>query len=142
MENKPKFQVPERNPATHAIHRREVFWQITFPLIIALLLIMGLVGVVIFAGFQGLGEVSRWADVSLIWLLLPALVVVLVMLLMLSGVVYLITRLLAILPGYARLAQDFFYLVQVRVKSISDKLVEPILKLRSFKAGADALRRK
>jgi hypothetical protein len=142
MENKPKFQVPERNPATHAIHRREVFWQITFPLIIALLLILGLVGVVIFAGFQGLGEVSRWADVSLIWLLLPALVVVLVMLLMLSGVVYLITRLLAILPGYARLAQDFFYLVQVRVKSISDKLVEPILKLRSFKAGADALRRK
>jgi len=96
MENKPKFQVPERNPATHAIHRREVFWQITFPLIIALLLILGLVGVVIFAGFQGLGEVSRWADVSLIWLLLPALVVVLVMLLMLSGVVYLITRLLAI----------------------------------------------
>jgi len=142
MENKPKFQVPERNPATHAIHRREVFWQITFPLIIALLLILGLVGVVIFAGFQGLGEVSRWADVSLIWLLLPALVVVLVMLLMLSGVVYLITRLLAILPGYARLAQDFFYLVQVRVKSISDKLVEPVLKLRSFKAGADALRRK
>ena len=142
MENKPKFQVPERNPATHAIHRREVFWQITFQLIIALLLILGLVGVVIFAGFQGLGEVSRWADVSLIWLLLPALVVVLVMLMMLSGVVYLITRLLAILPGYARLAQDFFYLVQVRVKSISDKLVEPVLKLRSFKAGADALRRK
>ena len=142
MENKPKFQLPERNPATHAAHRREVFWQITFPLIIALIMILGLVTGVIFAGFKGVGEVSRWADGSLIWLLLPALVVVLVMLFILSGVVYLITRLLAVLPGYARLAQNFFYLVQVRVKSISDKLVEPVLKLRSFKAGADALRRK
>lgn len=70
------------------------------------------------------------------------LVTVIILLLILSGIVYLVTKLLAVLPGYARLVQDFFVLVQVRVKSISDKLVEPILKLHSFKAGADALRKK
>ena len=142
MGDKPQFQLPERNPLTHAAHRREVFWQITFPFIIALIIILGLVGGVIFAGTQGVGDVSRWADVSLIWLLLPVLIVIIVMLLILSGVVYLVTKLLAVLPGYARLVQDYFYLIQVRVKSIADKLVEPVLKLHSFKAGAGVLQRK
>jgi len=142
MENKPKFILPERNPATYAAHRREVFWQITFPFILALIILLGLVAGVILAGYQGMEAVSRWADVSLIWLLLPLLIVLLVTLVVLSGVVYLITKLLGVIPGYARIAQDFFLLIQARVKSISDKLVEPILKLHSFKAGVGALRKK
>jgi hypothetical protein len=142
MENKPKFVLPERNPITHAAHRREVFWQITFPLILTLLILLGLAAFVVYASFQGAGSVSRWADISLIWLLLPALVVTLVVLLIFSGLVYLVSKLLGVFPGYARLAQNFFYLVQVRTKSIADKIVEPILKLRSFKAGADVLRKK
>ena len=142
MENKPKFVLPERNPVTHAAHRREVFWQITFPLILALLILLGLAGFVIYAGFQGSANVSRWADVSLIWLLMPAVFVTLVVLIILTGVVYLVSKLLGVLPGYARLVQNFFYLAQVRIKSIADKAVEPVLKLRSFKAGADVLRRK
>ena len=142
MENKPKFILPERNPATYAAHRREVFWQIIFPFILALIIILGLVAGVILAGYQGMEAVSRWADVSLIWLLLPLLIVLLVTLAILSGVVYLITKLLGVLPGYARMVQDFFSLVQLRVKSISDRLVEPVLKLHSFKAGVGALRKK
>lgn len=127
---------------THAAHRREVFWQITFPLILALLILLGLAGFVIYAGFQSSAGVSRWADVSLIWLLLPAVVATLIVLVILSGLVYLVSKLLGVFPGYARLVQDYFYLVQVRTKSIADKLVEPVLKIRSYKAGADVLRRK
>lgn len=142
IENKQKFVLPERNPVTHAAHRREVFWQITFPLILALLILLGLAAFVIYAGFQGSGSVSRWADVSLIWLLLPAVVITLVVLFILIGLVYLISKLLGVFPGYARLAQNYFHLAQVRIRSIADKAVEPILKLRSFKAGADVLRKK
>ena len=115
MEEKRKFQLPERNPATHAVHRREVFWQITFPLIIVLTIVLGLTGGVIYAGVIGLGEVSRWADVSLIWLLLPALVVALLMLLMLVGMVMLVAKLLGVLPGYARLVQDFVNLLRRKI---------------------------
>lgn len=142
MEEKRKFQLPERNPATHAVHRREVFWQITFPLIIVLTIILGLTGGVIYAGVIGLGEVSRWADVSLIWLLLPALVVALLMLLMLVGMVMLVAKLLGVLPGYARLVQDFVNLLRNRVKLISEKSVEPLLRLHSLKAEWDTLRRR
>jgi hypothetical protein len=142
MEQKPKLVLPERNPLTHAAHRREVFWQITFPLILTLVILLGLIAFVIYSGFQGSGSVSRWADVSLIWLLVPALVVMFVMLVILIGLVYLVSKLLGVFPGYARLVQNYFYLVQVKAKSIADKLVEPVLKIRSFKAGADVLHRK
>ena len=139
MENKPSFQVPERNPSTYAIHRREVFWQITFPLIIALLLILCMVTGVILAGVKGLGDISRWADISLIWLLIPAIILTLISFIAVIGFIYLVTRLLGILPGYARLGQDYVHLFQVHSKKIANQVVEPFLKLHSFKAGAEAL---
>jgi hypothetical protein len=139
MENKPSFQLPERNPSTYAVHRREVFWQITFPLAIALLLILCMVTGVILAGVKGLGDISRWADISLIWLLIPLIVLTLISFFAVTGFIYLITRLLGVLPGYARLGQDYVRLFQVRSKQIANQVVEPFLKLRSFKAGAEAL---
>jgi hypothetical protein len=139
MENKPSFQVPERNPSTYAIHRREVFWQITFPLVIALLLILCMVTGVILAGVKGLGDISRWADISLIWLLIPAIILTLISFIAVIGFIYLVTQLLGILPGYARLGQDYVHLFQVRSKKIANQVVEPFLKLHSFKAGAEAL---
>ena len=139
MENKPKFQVPERNPATYAIHRREVFWQITFPFAIALLLILCMVAGLILVGVKGLGDISRWADIALIWLLIPVIILTLISFFAVTGFIYLITRLLGVLPGYARLGQDYVYLFQVRSKKIANQVIEPFLKLRSFKAGAEAL---
>jgi hypothetical protein len=139
MENKPKFQVPERNPSTYAIHRREVFWQITFPLTIALFLILCMVTGVILASYKGVGNISKWADVSLIWLLIPAIILTLISFIAVVGFIYLITKLLGILPGYARLGQDYVHLFQVKSKKVADTIVEPFLKLRSFKAGAETL---
>jgi hypothetical protein len=138
-ESKPKFQVPERNPSTYAIHRREVFWQITLPLGIALLLILGMVTGVILAGIKDVGDISRWADISVIWLLIPAIVITLISFIAVTGFVYLVTKLLGILPGYNRLGQDYVNLFKVRSKKIADLIVEHFVKLRSFKAGADAL---
>lgn len=139
VESKPKFQVPERNPATYAIHRREVFWQITLPLTIALLLILCMVTGVILAGIKDVGDISRWADISVIWLLIPAIVLTFIAFFLVAGIIYLVTKLLGILPGYSRLGQDYVHLFQVRSKKIADQIVEPFVKLRSFKAGADAL---
>lgn len=139
MENKPKFQVPERNPSTYAIHRREVFWQITFPLTIALLLILCMVTGVILVGIKGLGDISRWADISLIWLLIPVIILTLISFFVVTGFIYLITKLLGILPGYARLGQDYVHLFQIKSKKVADQIVEPFLKVRTFKAGADAI---
>ncbi len=146
--NKETFTLPERNPVTHAAHRREVLLQISMPLLIGVLLVLAAIIGVVWAGVVGSPDVngtplvSRWADVSLLWLLIPALIFALIFLILLGSLVYALTMLLSVLPGYARLTQDFFLRVQEKTKLVADKLVEPVLKLHSFRAGARALRKK
>lgn len=135
-----QFVLPERNPVTHAAHRREVWWQITFPLLIGgLLLLAVLVGVIVAAVGANQG-VSRWADVSLIWLLLPVLPMAFLLLVVTAGITYGITALLRVFPGYARLVQDYFLLFEAKVKEIDDRIVEPVLKLRAWQIGIQQAR--
>jgi hypothetical protein len=134
--NKP-FVLPERNPLTHARHKHDVLLQITLPLVIGgLLIVLAIAGIIwSAAGGPASGEVNRWANVSLIWLILPALFFVLLGTVILIGLVYAVTKLLAVLPGYARLTQDWFVRLGGKVRLVSDKVVEPFLKAHSFSAG-------
>ncbi len=134
--------LPERNPQTHARHRKEVWWQIILPLLLGMLVICGLSAGAIAAGIGAVGEVSRWADISAIWLIIPPIALALILLVLVGGLAYGVTKLLQVLPPYARLAQDYLVLVSVRARQISNKAVEPVLKARSFWAGFAALRRK
>jgi len=167
MTNHPKpFILPERNPLTHARHRKEVFWQITFPLIIGALIVVGaivalLVMTVNEANLEGalpqpentsmLGDITaddvailryqngmtaRLSNVSQMWLLLPALLFALLTAAVLIGLVYLFTKLLGVLPGYMRIAQDYVSLASLRIRHVLDLVLEPILKVKSFTAGA------
>jgi hypothetical protein len=132
--------LPPRNPTTHARHRREVFWQITAPLLGVLILLLVLVGLVIWSGVQASPEVGRWADISLVWLIVPAMIGAFLFLLLLSGITFGVIKLIQVLPPYARLAQDFFLRVQARVSGAADRLVRPIVQTKSTAAGARRLR--
>ncbi len=138
----PKSSLPERNPITHEKHRQEVLWQITVPLVVGLTLVLLLLLGVIWSASGGSEQVSRWADVSLVFLSLQVLVIGLVLLVMLIGAAYVVTMLVRILPGYARMAQDFFLSVSIRVRQGSDKAVEPFLRYHSFIASVRALFRR
>jgi hypothetical protein len=133
---------PERNPETMAAHRREVFRQITLPTLIGLIILFALVFLVIYASVSGNSEISRWADVSLIWLLLPSILFALLFLVILIGLTYGLTRLLHVLPFFAYRMQLFIFKIQTRIKSGSDSVVEPILKINSFMARARRLLRR
>ncbi|MBN2145855.1 MAG: hypothetical protein JW726_00645 [Anaerolineales bacterium] len=130
-----QFVLPERNPVTHAAHRREVLWQVTVPLAIGcLLLVAGVVGVIL-AAVGANQDISRWSDVSMIWLFLPVLPVALFILIIVIGLAYGVTAILGVLPGYARLVQDYFILFEMKVKVFAASIVEPVLKVRAWQAG-------
>lgn len=127
--------LPERNPLTARKHRREVFRQITIPLVI------GIVIVVVFAAVSVIGpnnQVSRIADISLIWLIAPAMLFGLIFLVLNVLMVYGLYKLLQVLPGYARLTQDFFALAGRRVRQYSDTAVEPFVRASSVRARWEA----
>jgi hypothetical protein len=136
MDEKPKFVLPERNPQTHAAHRKQVGWQITLPLVIGCLVIALAIAGVIWSAVGANPELERWADISLMWLILPALFFALIPLAVVGGLTFLVSKLLGVLPGYSRLVQDAFVNIQSKLLKVSDALVVPSLKLKSWAAGA------
>jgi uncharacterized membrane protein len=124
-----------RNPKTHAEHRREVFWQITFPLVIGMLLLLAAVAVIILSATQPVTDVGRWADVSLMWLILPSLFFALILLVLLIGIVYLISYLLRLIPHYALIVQLYFEAGKNKVSQLSNLSIEPFLRMRAIWAA-------
>ena len=136
-----KRPLPEPNPVTRRAYKRQSFWQITFPFLLALLIMLALAGGTIWAAVGGLVDVTRWADISVIWLLSPQLFFSLIPLVLLSGMVYLLAKLMGILPRYSRLMHEKILFIQKSGQTILDKLVEPVFKIRSLKASVDEFKR-
>jgi hypothetical protein len=127
-----KYPIVERNPITHAKHRREAFWQIIFPMLIGIILVVTVVVVIIFSGTTSTSDLSRWADVSLIWLILPSLFVALIFLTILIAFTYLISVILKMTPRYARIIQIYFEMGKYRVSHITSQITAPFIKTRSM----------
>jgi hypothetical protein len=133
----PEFLL-ERNPVTQKRHRQEVMWQISIPIIIGLLIVLALC---VLSSLGSPDNVSRWADTSLILLIVPALFFSLLFLIILSALIFGIVKLIGALPVFAFRAQHFFVRVKLLVRTFCDKVVEPILRAQSFTASTRALRR-
>lgn len=132
---------PQRNPETHKKYRRESFWQITFPLLIGVLLILGLAIWSVIAATNG-GNVSQPADTSLIFLICPAMIMSIIPLALVGGLAYGVIMLNKNIPFWGFKAQEAMQRVRDGVKTGTDKMVEPIIKYKSKMASLDALKRK
>ncbi len=123
--------LPERNAQVHEKHRHEVKIQIYLPVIIGLLVILAGVIAIIIYGFQAGSNLRRWADVSLIWVIVPVMFIGLVLMLVTVAALYGVTRVLGILPGYSKIVQGYFNQAGARVSQVTNVLVEPVVKARS-----------
>lgn len=140
MENpasKPDYK-KERNPLTHQRHRKEVFWQISLPIAIGSLILLAFAALSFTLEY---GEASRWADISLIWLIMPAMVVTLITCVMLAASIYALVKLIVVLPYYSLQLLNWLILVSRYVHQAGDRAVEPVLRFKSFSASARSLSR-
>jgi len=128
----------ERNPLAHARHRKEALWQISVPLV------LGSLALLVFAGLSftlGGGETSRWADISIIWLITPVMLVTLFTFVTLAASIYATVKLIQVLPRYSLRLLNGLILIGRYVHQAEDRAVEPVLRLKSFEASARALGR-
>lgn len=127
--------------ASYQRHQRQSFWQIIVPVGFGTLLILAILALVIHkeVSADAGGLVSQWADISLIWLILPALLFALLLILILVGMIYLLARLLKIVPGFTFKVQYFIGHVPDYVESFADKLVAPIIAVKGAGATVSAL---
>jgi len=98
----------------------------------------------VWAGSRSSGETttSLWADVSILWLIAPMLILMIIVFAVCVGAIYLLRLTLRGLPLYSRQLQDILFLVSYRVRKASDAAVEPVLRAQSFSASLRSLRRK
>ncbi len=132
--------LPERNPRTHAEYKRQVFWQITLPLLLGLLLGLAAIGAIVFSAVQPVTDVARWADVSIIWIILPSLFIVFLFLVILVALAYAVSLLIKVIPRSARILQLYFELGRDKVAQLADLVVQPVIKIQGFQAALRRIR--
>ncbi|MFA5874207.1 MAG: hypothetical protein WC832_09585 [Anaerolineales bacterium] len=112
-------------------HKRQFAWQILVPfLVMAGLIIAGAVLVVT----GGAPRTGVWADVSLIWLLTPALFFALAFLVIMITIIYGMAKLLQIMPHYTGKAQGIFARLSAGTRKVADGATKPFVWFRQ--AGA------
>ncbi|GAB4543106.1 MAG: hypothetical protein Fur002_14540 [Anaerolineales bacterium] len=133
-----KAQLPHTSHASYLRHQKERNLQIFLPVILSAITLIALIALLSYATFNKGGDVSRWAAVSTIWLILPMLLGGLVVLALLIALIYGMARLLGALPHYTSLAQDYVHLAQARIlhgaNTASTFLIDAEERLAKFKA--------
>lgn len=129
------------NNKSYVMHRKQRFWQIGAPVGISILIILAVIVLVIFDAVNKGSEssVPQWAYVSEIWLLLPIILFSVITFAILFGFIYLLARLLKILPGYTFSAQHYVDLASEIIKNFSNKLASPIVSVKSATTGLTAI---
>jgi hypothetical protein len=122
-----------RNPKTLARFRRETWWQITFPMIVVVLVLLGGVGGLFF--WRGAGGVSVVANYSMILMIIPLLVVGLIAFGVVIGLIYLVMEAIRLIPPYTYVAHKATFGVRDRVASIANRITNFVIGIRSFLDG-------
>jgi hypothetical protein len=123
-----------RNARTAAKIRRDLIWQIAVPIGLAVVVVLVLAGLFISPVWASVR--SPWADVSLIFLIIPALLMGLIALALVAALVAGMVWLLRNLPYYFKTMQDFMAVFSYRVQTGADKAAGVFMSARSAAAAA------
>ncbi len=140
METQPLLSIAVQAEALRK-HRRQTFWQVLFPVILASLLLVAL-AVLAMVTTSGAGNDldTHWANVSLIWILLPTIFGSLIWLAILGGLIFGMVKLLGVLPNAFAIIQHALMRASQIVTNVSDKVSAPVIKTKGFWAGARRLK--
>lgn len=134
MPNSPsarEWTVPKaRNPKTHARFKRQSFWEITFPMLVVLFILIGLAALlIVFTGGSGTAIV---ADYSLILLFIPLAIVGMPIIALSIWLVTLILKAFNLIPPYTYVAQKGILDVREKVDHISKSITGFVISIQAF----------
>ena len=109
------------------------FWQIIFPSILSgIVIVLVCVWIVIGAGH---GNVSRFAEISTVLLVLPVLFFSLIVLIILGVSIVLVSRLMGWIPPVTQRILEFLVRVQEGVKKVTDIVAQPVIRPSALLGG-------
>ena len=134
-----KANLPHPVHESYLKYRKDRVWKIIVPVIASAVLCIGLIVLVNVATFQGGGDVARWAAISIMWIAIPTMLGMLVFLAILGGLIYLMAKLLGLLPNYTGKTQDLFYKIEGYARRFADAAAKPIIMINSIGAGINRI---
>jgi len=137
-----KATLPKPEHLSYKRHRKQTMNQIVLPVVLSALLMIVLIALISLATFGADGDVSRWAAVSTIWIVIPILVAGLITLVILIGLIYLMARGLAAIPIYTGIAQDYAAKARGVITRGARMLVKPFLVIEGWSANIQEFFRK
>lgn len=126
----------ERNLRAAQRHRRELWWQILFP--ITLFLILLGFGIDYVLGADG-ASVAAMSQIGTMFLLLPLILIALLLFFLVIALIYLLAVVMQWLPPNAYWLQKQIKRLNYRVQDASDMAAEPFLRLDSWSEAASRL---
>ncbi|HWQ05420.1 MAG TPA: hypothetical protein VN452_08705 [Longilinea sp.] len=136
MEFKPAASLPTQAGNQHRRQRILLIW---LPLGMAVTLLLGLaVWLILTAGSLG-PALTKWSDISTIWLILPLFFAGLIFFSLLCVLIYLNLVIYRKLPVLDRRVMAVFHLIQSGVRRGADKTVDPIYSVKGWSASVQAL---
>jgi len=132
MSEEPVMQEqPTRNEETRKAFNRQAALQIYLPLLIFILVFAG---AAVALGLSGTGNFSLWADISIMLLAIPMLILGLMLLALSGALVYGVSWLVKAVPGPALQVQQFFHTAAESIHDAADGLIAPIIRFNALPA--------
>jgi len=116
-------------------HKQDFLIQILLPVLVVALLLIIAAG---FAAFTTSSQASKLADVSVIWLIAPMLIIFLIVMAATIAAIYGMIRLFPYIPYYSRRVHLYVVIAQQKTVVTGGKVVKPFINIHVYKAGFDA----
>lgn len=121
--------------STYRQHKRQTAWQILLPVFLAAAVLLA-VGVLASIGtFSDPTLGTRWAGISLIMLIIPALLTGGIIVLLLVALIYGVAKLYHIVPVYSLIARSYVFKSAFFLRQWSDRIVKPFFLPKIYQAG-------
>lgn len=114
--------------ATRKSYRKDQFWQVVFPVIVASVLMLLVVVWLILSAKTGATSLNQYSSIVSIMLIIPSLLALLIGLAILVGLIYLIAKLMNALPDFTDKVRVTLDQVNVETKKLTKGMALPIIK--------------
>lgn len=123
---------------SYKTHRRQLWTQILIPVLIGAAVFLVAPVAAWISALGGTGNVSRWAAISTMWLLIPVMMAGLILLAVLAVAAYLAGKAGEILPRYSYPAQRFAARAAMGTGRAAEMIRRPVLAVRALGSMARA----
>jgi heme/copper-type cytochrome/quinol oxidase subunit 2 len=119
-------KVPEPIHESYLKHRKQRTLHIILPVMLTAVIVIIFFLFLTVTAFRGNGDVTTWAEVSTVWILVPIMFAIVILFALTVGLIYLLAKLLNVAPYYTGLAQDHVHRAASYARRGTEAAVKPV----------------